>query len=103
VSIRFRPAAVQELDELLSRIRNADPQAAVDVEQSVRLTLELLETNPLSCTRMTFRNPSLRGLRYATVRYYPQFVILYLPTVDGVEVLRVVRGRRNLRNVVAND
>ena len=103
MSIRLRPDAVRELADLLARIRNANPQAADEVQDSVQLTLELLETNPLSGSRITFRNPSLRGVRYATVRYYPQFVILYLPLMDGVEVLHIVRGRRDLRRVVAGD
>jgi plasmid stabilization system protein ParE len=103
VSIRFRPAAVGELADLLARIRSANPQAADEVQDSVQRTLELLEANPLSGSRIRFRNPNLRELRYATARYYPQFVILYLPVIDGVEVLHIVRGRRNLKGVVAND
>ena len=45
----------------------------------------------------------LRRLRYATLRFYPQFVILYLPMDSGVDVLHVVRGRRDLKNVLAGD
>jgi plasmid stabilization system protein ParE len=103
VSIRLRPDAVRELADLLARIRTANPRAADEVQQSVQLTLELLEANPLSGTRMRVRNPNLGELRYATVRYYPQFVILYLPLDDGVEALHIVRGRRNLKSVILND
>ena len=103
MSIQFRARALAELDELLQRIRDVDPVAADEVYQSVELTLQLLEANPLSGTAMRVRNPRLRGLRVATVRYYPQFVILYLPFSDGVDVLHVVRGRRNMKNVLADD
>ena len=103
MSIRLRPDAVRELASLLARIHTADPRASDEVRQCVQLTLELLEANPLSGTRMRVRRKHLRQLRYATVRYYPQFVVLFLPLDDGVDVLHVVRGRRNLKNVLAGD
>lgn len=103
MSIRFRPDAVREMADLLDFIRAADPTAADEVQQQIELTLELLDANPLSGSRLRVTNRNLRGLRFATVRYYPQFVILYLPRDDGVEVLHVARGRRNLSRLVAND
>jgi hypothetical protein len=73
------------------------------VQDQVQRTLELLETNPLSGARLRLRNPNVRELRIYTVRRYPQFVILYFPTASGVEVLHIVRGRRNPSRVVATD
>jgi plasmid stabilization system protein ParE len=103
VSIRVRPDATSELADLLARIHSGNPQASQEVQECVQLTLELLEANPLSGARLRSKKPSLRMLRYATVRYYPQFVILYLPLADGVDVLHIVRGRRSLKNVLADD
>lgn len=45
----------------------------------------------------------MRDLRFANVSDYPQFVVLYLPTADGVEVLHITRGRRNLGRLVRDD
>ena len=92
-----------KLADLLTGIRAANPRAADDVEDAVRRTLERLEANPLSGSRHRVRNPNLGNLRSATVSHYPQFVVLYLPTAGGVEVLHIVRGRRNLSRVVADD
>jgi plasmid stabilization system protein ParE len=103
MSIVFRPQARQELADLLAGIRAANPLAADNVQDEVQHTLELLEANPLSGPQLRMRKASLRELRFATVRSYPQFVILYLPLTDGVEVLHIVRGKRNLRRVVAHD
>lgn len=103
MSIAVRPQAQQELVDLLAGIRAANPRAADDVQDQIQRTLELLEANPLSGVRFRTRNPNLSGLRTTTVRRYPQFVILYLPTADGIEVLHVVRGRRNLNRIVAHD
>jgi plasmid stabilization system protein ParE len=103
MSIVFRPQAQQELVDLLAGIRAANPSAADNVQDGVQRTLELLESQPLSGPRFRTNNPNLSGLRFSTVRRYPQFVVLYLPTADGIEVLHIVRGRRNLSRVVAQD
>jgi plasmid stabilization system protein ParE len=103
MSIVFRPQAQQELIDLLAGIRAANPRGADDVQDEVQHTLELLEANPHSGPRLRVRKVSLRELRFATVRRYPQFVILYLPTADGIEVLHIVRGKRNLSRVVSHD
>lgn len=103
MSIIVRTRAEDELVELLGHIRDANPRAADDVEDAIQHTLGLLEVNPLSGSRQRVRNPNLDDLRAATVRHYPQFVILYLPTATGIEVLHIVRGRRNLNRVVADD
>ncbi|MBX9628412.1 MAG: type II toxin-antitoxin system RelE/ParE family toxin [Gemmataceae bacterium] len=103
MSIVLRSAARVELSDLLTGIAAADPAAAARVEANVRRTLELLEAHPLSGSRVKVPNPNVKELRGTTVRRYPQFVILYLPLSDGVEVLHIIRGRRNIRRVVAND
>lgn len=103
MSIIVRQRAEDELVDLLGQIRRANPRAADDVRDAVGRTLEMLEANPLSGPRLRTRNPNLGGLRFATVRQYPQFVILYLPTAAGIEVLHIVRGRRNLGRLVADD
>jgi plasmid stabilization system protein ParE len=103
MSIVFRPQAQQELADLLAGIHAANPRAASQVQDEVQWTLEMLEANPLSGPRLQVKNLNLHALRFATVRRYPQFVILYLPIADGIEVLHIVRGRRNLSRVVAHD
>ena len=103
MSIVLRTRAEDEYVELLAGIRAANPTAADDVQDEVQRTLEQLEANPLSGARFRTRNPNVSGLRFATVRRYPQFVILYLPTADGIEVLHIVRGRRNLGRLVRDD
>lgn len=68
------------------------------MQDEVQRTLELLEANPLSDPRLRVSRDRLRTLRFATVRRYPQFVSLYLPTTDGhlprpiPEMLRRVKG-----------
>lgn len=101
--IIFRTAATYELVDLVDAIHTADPVAAARFEENVRRTLARLEAFPLSGVLRRFRNPNARGMRVATVRRYPQYVVMYLPLPNGIEVCHIVSGRRNLGRVVAND
>ena len=103
MSIVVRPQARDELAALLASIRSANARAADDVQNAVQHTLELLESQPLSGSRLRVRGVRITGLRAATVSLYPQFLLLYLPTADGIDVLHVVRGKRNLSQVLAHD
>ncbi len=103
MSIIVRERALEEAADLVGQIRISNPRAADDVQDAIQHTLELLESQPLSGGRYHTRNPNVRGARITTVSGYRQFVVLYLPTADGIEVLHIVRGRRNLGRVVAQD
>lgn len=43
------------------------------------------------------RHPGLKGLRVFRVADFERILVLYLPLVDGVEILRIIHGSRNLR------
>lgn len=103
MSIVLRTSAEDELVELLAPISVANPRAAVQVREAVQRTLERLEAFPLSGSRARVRNPNLGQLRVTTVSAYPQFVVLYLPTATGIEVLHIVRGRRHLSRLTDQD
>lgn len=103
MSVVFRPLARAELADLIGTIGSANPRAADDVQDAIQHTLELLESQPLTGAAYRTRNPNARGARIAGVSGYRQFVILYLPTADGIEVLHITRGRRNLSRLVAQD
>lgn len=72
-------------------IRNADRflQAA---DQAFH-TLAAMPTLGSICDS---RRPALAGLRLWSIRGFPKFLILYRPLADGIEVVRVVHGRRNI-------
>lgn len=103
MSINFQPVATRELADLLADIEIRSRSAAENVERSIGETLELLSANPLLGTAYRSRNPDLAGIRYLLVPDYPQFVIIYRPTPEGIEVMHVLRGRRNLRAILEGD
>ena len=103
MSVTIRPQAATELAELLSDIKARSRQAAAKVEQQIERPFDLLDAHPLLGTVYPTANPQLAGLRYKVVSRYPQFVILYTPRVDGIDVWHVVRGRRNIAVILGDE
>ena len=60
-------------------------------------TFALLSSQPQMGWRPRFRHANLSDLRIVRVIAFEKILVLYRPFADGVEVLRVVHGSRNLR------
>jgi toxin ParE1/3/4 len=46
--------------------------------------------------RWASRNPALRELRVWSIRKFENYLIFYRPTPEGIEVLRVLHGARDI-------
>ncbi len=66
-------------------------------------TFALLATQPNMGWRSRLRRPELRQLRVFRVKGFERILILYLPLLDGVEILRVVHGSRNLQALLRRE
>ena len=61
-------------------------------------TFVLLATQPNMGWHAQLRHTDLRGLRVFRVTDFERILILYLPLLDGVEILRAVHGSPNFQN-----
>jgi toxin ParE1/3/4 len=50
-----------------------------------------------------FRDPALTGMRSWPIRGFGNHLVFYRPTDDGIEILRVLHGARDLRRVFNGD
>jgi toxin ParE1/3/4 len=66
-------------------------------------TFALLATQPNMGWRSRSRQPGLKQLRVFRVKGFDRILILYLPLLDGVEILRVVHGSRNLQALLRRE
>ena len=48
-------------------------------------------------------HPKLKELRVFRVKGFERILILYLPLVDGVDILRVIHGSRNIQALLRRD
>jgi toxin ParE1/3/4 len=60
-------------------------------------TFALLATQPNMGWHSRLKHSALKQLRVFRVKGFERILVLYLPLLDGVEILRVVHGSRNLQ------
>lgn len=89
-ALRFRPAARQDLIDIWSFIAEDNLAAAVDLVRSLRDKCEQLARFP----NMGRARPELaKGLCSLPAGSY---VIFYTEATDGVEIVRILAGARDL-------
>jgi toxin ParE1/3/4 len=93
-TLRFRIRAEFDLDELVEYIGRRDERAALRFRDRVQETVARIVRWPhLGSQQIT---PRGRHLRLRQVLRYPKFVVIYQVTDTTIDVLRIVRGTRNL-------
>jgi toxin ParE1/3/4 len=66
-------------------------------------TFALLATQPNMGWHSRRRHPHIENLRMFGVRGFKKMLILYLPCPDGVEILRVIHGSRDLQDFMRGE
>jgi plasmid stabilization system protein ParE len=90
------PDARDELRDIWETIAQDDLLKADEVVNVILATFERLAEMPEMGQRREFNHPALKGQRYYPVTRFPSYLIFYRPTSDGIEVVHVFRGERNL-------
>ena len=94
MTLRIRPKAHLDLEDIAVIIGTHRPESARLFLSSAARMFELLSRSPhLGAGGMVDAHPDWRLL---SIRRFPNYVIVYSPQTDGVEILRVVDGRRDL-------
>ena len=60
----------------------------------------LLATMPNMGSARRFRREALKGLRLWRVPQFEKYLVVYRPRRDGVEVIRVLHGARNIERLL---
>ena len=88
-----RPQAEADLDDLWEHIAEANPDAADKVLDAIAERCTLLAQFPMLGTSRDELFPALRSLAVGS------YVIFYLPLDDGIDVIRVLHGRRDIESL----
>ena len=99
-----RPKADRELeDQAYYYATVASPEVGHRFLVAAHDTFALLATQPNMGWQSRLKHPELKILRVFRVKDFERILILYLPLLDGVEILRVVHGSRNLQALLRRE
>jgi toxin ParE1/3/4 len=66
-------------------------------------TFALLAKQPNMGWPPRLRHPALKSMRVFRIKRFERILILYLPLADGVEILRVIHGSRNIKALLRRE
>jgi toxin ParE1/3/4 len=94
----IRPRADRDLDDQAYFYATAEnPELGHRFLVAAHDTFTLLATQPNMGWHSRLKVRGLESLRVFRVKGFEKILVLYLPRLDGVEILRVVHGSRNLQ------
>jgi toxin ParE1/3/4 len=88
--VRTRPQAEADLEEIWWYIAQDNPDAADAFLDQIEERCAVLAQFPLMGTDREDLLPFLRSLVVGS------YAVFYLPVIDGIEIARVLHGRRDL-------
>ena len=95
--ITSRPSADEDLASQMGwYIQHATPELAERFMKAVRGTAEELLDFPGMGFRHGFRQPALEGVHLHPVKGFEKHLLLYVPTPDGIELIRVYHAARDV-------
>ncbi len=94
----LRPRADRDIDEYVDYLAaNVGLRVALHFLDATHQTLALLASQPNVGWRSRLMRPELASMRVFRVAGFERMLILYRPVEDGIEVLRIMHGSRNLQ------
>lgn len=86
------------MEEIYSYIADFNPHAAWKVIDAAFETFQTLADSPLLGTN--YRGTTLAGLRFFPVKDYRTYLVFYKPFGDGVLIVHVFHGARDLKSLL---
>jgi toxin ParE1/3/4 len=97
-TVRKREAAKRDLiAQWVWYAENADVETADRFLRSAEDTASMLATQPEAGYRFFVRRPELQGMRrFPVSNGFEKILLFFFPLKDGIELVRVVHGNRDL-------
>jgi toxin ParE1/3/4 len=99
-----RPRAIQDLDDAAASIQErSGPDRAIRLLRAADSMFAILAGMPGMGTRYEPEEPLYADLRYFPITRHPNHLVFYRPSTDGIEVLRVLHGARDIAAILAEE
>jgi toxin ParE1/3/4 len=92
--------AKQDVDEIADAIADDYPDAAFFFFAARDAFKKLAEFPGMGSVREDLKSRHLKGVRSYPIRGFRNYLIFYLPAKDGIEVLRVIHGARQIEQAL---
>jgi toxin ParE1/3/4 len=96
------PGVEDELWAIWAFIAEDNPDAATGLVDAAYETFRMLAANPELGRQRRFRNPRLRNVRSFRVSGFDNYLIFYRAVSEGIQVLHVYHGARDLEALFAD-
>jgi toxin ParE1/3/4 len=91
--VLIRSEALLDLDDIFDYIADDSPDRAIAFIQKLHSQIEKLAATPGMGRRRDELLPNLRGMAYGN------YMIFYFPMNNGVDVVRVINGARDIEAI----
>ena len=99
----IRPPVVVDMEQIADYLAERSINAADRFLDACHAEFDRLAAMPLMGGLRGFADPWLAGLRSWTISGFPNHLIFYRPIEDGVEILHVLHGARNLGSIFGDE
>ena len=97
--ITVDPAADIDLDEQFHYIASDNVRAAERFVRAAIADFERLAAMPGMGALREFESPDLQDVRSWPIKGFANYLIFYRPTPEGIHVLRVLHGARDINRI----
>jgi toxin ParE1/3/4 len=98
--VRIRVEAEAEIDQIAQFLARASVAVALRFYDAVEESCNTLARMPRMGRQRIAQDPALKELRSWSVKGFGNYLIFYLPLKDGIDVVHVVHGSRDLPRVI---
>jgi toxin ParE1/3/4 len=102
-TITKTPQARRDLLQLADYIARDSLDTAERFLDAAETAFYLLADMPEMGTRCEFSDPEAADVRMWSIRGFENHVVFYRPLQDGIDVVRVIQGSRDIQNVFRDD
>ncbi|MEH2454358.1 type II toxin-antitoxin system RelE/ParE family toxin [Nostoc sp.] len=98
-----RPQVIRDLIELATYIAEDNLEASDRFLAAAETTFKQLGKMPGMGKSCQFSHPNLAGVRQQAIKGFKKYLVFYLPSDSGVEILRVIYGGRDIEAILDED
>lgn len=98
-----RPASLIDLDQAADYLQQqGGAPVAIRFLRAAEAAFERLAATPGIGPRYEPGEPLFEGVRFSPISRFKKYLVFYMPVDDGVEILGVLRGARDMQGLLAD-